>query len=214
MSHLPPVRPEDVNEVSSFAIQLLRRTRPELSENHLRIIANDLVTRAKKRIYPHSDQPFQFGVPESRPSLAPVNKDRLSQIKWKKSIQEGRSVFERLYETKTTASSLKLRPKNETVQPAREMKTDGRKRGSLAPSCTVGAPDAKKKRASIVVPPNNVACKKDVFERLYASRGVEHKRSRQRNASSSSTDTAESLGECVGSVQRALYQLNLQRGCR
>nr|CAI5831680.1 unnamed protein product [Callosobruchus analis] len=212
MSHLPPVRPEDVNEVNSFAIQLLRRTRPELSEHHLRIIADDLVTRAKKTICHQTDQPFQFGVADARPTLEPASKDRLSQIKWKKSMQEGRNVFERLYETKTTATSLKCRPKNEIVQTvSNEQQRDGRKRASLAPCTTVGAPGAKKKKASIVVPSNNVASKRDVFERLYASRGVERETRRPRNSSGSSTETAESLVECIGSVQKALYQLNLKR---
>ncbi|CAH1987820.1 unnamed protein product [Acanthoscelides obtectus] len=211
MAHFSNISAHDIDEANNFAISLLRRTRPELTDDQRRIIAHDLVYKANKVVYQDRGHPLHF---EARDSKPPPTKDVPTQFTRNKSIQQGESVFERLYERTTTSISLKYRVKSEATQttPRRQLKPEGRKRTSLAPLTALGAPEVKKKRQTVVEPPNNVAAKRDVFERLYSSSKTHCSNLRQRNAStSSSTDSAESLKECIGSVQRALNQLNLKR---
>ncbi|CAH1976120.1 unnamed protein product [Acanthoscelides obtectus] len=210
MAHFPNITAEDIDEINTFTINLLRRTRPQLTDDQLTIIAHDLVYKAEKAIiYQNRGQPFQFGARDSKP---PPTKTVPTQFTWNKSMQQGRSVFERLYEQTTTSVSMKYRAKSEAIQttPRRQPKPEGRKRTSLAPLASIGIPEVKKKRPNIIAPSNNVAAKRDVFERLYASSRNHCSKVREKKASSN-TDTSESLMDCVGSVQRALNQLTLKK---
>ncbi|KAG5886380.1 hypothetical protein JTB14_033591 [Gonioctena quinquepunctata] len=170
---------DSICDIRSFTMDLLKRTRPNLSESQKRIIAEDLISRANEKILNNNAPPevFKFGEKsKARKILQPRSSTTSSSVI---SIDAGTNSKPSLKAEKPkVVGVVRKREHNKYCSSciAEENTVEHKNTCRHASACDIsmGIPETKKIRTSLTCDAESASNKspraQNVFDRLYTSR--------------------------------------------